>query len=117
MGLPKHKENRKNKYKKYESEMHLAKNRQKKQEKLAAGKKIKSRKTPKTILMRLQNLVKNQRQTKPYVDVKSGLVLWGRDVKDYKDGKPPVKPQNQEQKPQTKPQAKSNGKRQAKKSA
>lgn len=66
---------------------------QEKAKKIAAGKKIKSRKTPKTSDMKWDTLIRNTVQTKPYVDPVSGNVFWG---KDKDDGKVVVKNKKKE---------------------
>lgn len=86
MGRPKHgKESARTKAcAKYKSEGRHIINKQEKAKKIAAGKKIKSRKTPKTPLMKWDTLIRNTVKTKPYVDPVSGNVFWGRDKDDAK---------------------------------
>lgn len=51
-------------------------NKTRKAEKIAAGKKIKSRKQPKTWLMKWDNLIRNVNKSIPYCDANYGVV-WG----------------------------------------
>lgn len=64
---------------KYKAEGRRIINKQEKAKKIVAGKKIKSRKTPKTSDMKWDTLIRNTVQTKPYVDPVSGNVFWGKD--------------------------------------
>ena len=67
----------------YKSEGRLMLNKQKKAEKLSVGKKIKSRKTPKTSDMKWNTFIRNTVKTKPYVD-SNGIVYWGKDKNNNK---------------------------------
>lgn len=69
---------------KYKAEGRHIINKQEKAKIIAAGKKIKSRKTPKTSDMKWDTLIRNTVQTKPYVDPVSGNVFWGKDKDDGK---------------------------------
>ena len=71
----------------YKDEGRLAINKARKAEKVAEGKKIKSRKTPKTIWMKWSNLLRNTPKTVPYCDAISGHVYWGKDKNDGKVSK------------------------------
>lgn len=86
MGRPKHgKDSARTKAcAKYKVEGRHIINKQDKAKKIAAGKKIKSHKTPKTALMKWDALIRNIVQTKPYVDPVSGNVFWGKDKDSVK---------------------------------
>lgn len=78
MGIPKHTKNsaRTKSCVKYKSEGRHIINKQKKAAKIVAGKKIKSRKTPKTIWMKWDRLIRNTVKSEPYCD-SNGNVYWG----------------------------------------
>lgn len=81
MGKPKHGVNsaRTKKCKKYLAENRLERNKNIKTEKLKAGKKIKSKKLPKTRWTRFDNLIRNTQQSVPCFDPVLQMVLWGTD--------------------------------------
>ena len=81
MGKPKHgiSSARTKSSAKYKAEGRRSINKKIKADKIAAGKKLKSRKTPKTIWMGWEKLIRNTPKSKPYCDSTSGTVYWGRD--------------------------------------
>ena len=83
MGIPKHGKDsaRSKSSKKYKETGQRLINKAKKAEKLADGKKIKSRKMQKTRLMLLDELIRNTPKSVPFVDERLG-VLWGTDKND-----------------------------------
>ncbi len=86
MGRPKHGVNsaRTRACKKYKDTGKLLINKAEKEKKLASGKKIKSRKTPKTVLMKWSTFIRNTPKAKPYCDPVSGMVYWGTNKDDNK---------------------------------
>lgn len=86
MGKPKHgKDSARTKSSaKYKAEGRRAYNKARKAAKIAAGKKIPSRKMKKTWLMKWDTLIRNTPKSKPYVDA-NGTVYWGIEEKDGKD--------------------------------
>lgn len=86
MGIPKHTKNsaRTKSCVKYKANGRRIINKQKKAAKIAAGKKIKSRKTPKTIWMKWGRLIRNTVKSKPYCDT-NGNVYWGVDKDSGKE--------------------------------
>lgn len=88
MGVPKHgKESARSKScKKYKESGKAAINKAEKAAKIAAGKKIKSRKQYKTGLMKWENLIRNTKKSVPYCDAAKGTV-WGKDQNLVKEAK------------------------------
>lgn len=86
MGRPKHGVNsaRTRACKKYKETGRLLINKAEKKKKLESGKKIKSRRTPKTSLMRWNELIRKTKKVVPYCDPVSGMVYWGTDKEDSK---------------------------------
>ncbi len=86
MGKPKHGKDsaRAKACAKYKAEGRAIINKQERAKKVAAGKKIKSRKIPKTIWMKWNRLIRNTPQSKPYCD-SNGNVFWGTDKENGKD--------------------------------
>lgn len=86
MGKPKHgKDSARTKSSaKYKMEGRRDTNKHEVANKVAAGKKIKSHKIPKTMLMHWNNLIRNTPQTKPYCDTTNGNVYWGTDKDSVK---------------------------------
>lgn len=89
MGKPKHGKNsaRTKSSAKYREQGRRLINKAEKAKKIASGKKIKSRKTPKTIWMKWDILIRNTPKSKPYCDPVSGIVYWGTNKEDGKDAK------------------------------
>lgn len=87
MGKPKHgKDSARTKSSaKYKAEGRRIINKQNKAAKIAAGKKIKSHKQPKTVWMLWDKLIRNTPQSKPYCDTTSGNVYWGKDKEDVRE--------------------------------
>ena len=87
MGKPKHGVNsaKTKACKKYKDTGRLLINKADKAKKIAAGKKIKSRKTPKTIWMKWDRLIRNTPKARPYCDTVTGIVYWGTNKDDGKD--------------------------------
>lgn len=85
--------------KKYAAEGIKQLNKMRKQERIKAGKKIKSKRMKKTWLMKWDDLIRNTKQTKPYFDAQRG-VMWGFDrdpVENDKKMKKAVRKKNSKQ--------------------
>lgn len=95
MGKPKHGKDsaRSKSCAKYKSEGRRAINKQRKADRIAAGKKICSRKKEITQLMKWDNFYRSLSTNKPYVD-SSGAVYWGVDEKSGKGGKKKINKKN-----------------------
>lgn len=78
MGIPKHGKDsaRTKKSKKYKDEGRRETNKLKRAERIAAGKKVKSRKGLKTKDMIAADAIRNVKMVKPYVTA-GGMVMWG----------------------------------------
>lgn len=88
MGVPKHGATSAHakSCKKYKDANHHAINKQRIADRIAAGKKIKPHKQPKTSDMRWNTLIRNTVRENPYV-TSSGSVMWGTSTTEGKNGK------------------------------